>query len=128
MELGTLGTPGGGTITTTPQGKEKRTPKANQLYLNFEFVSGKDRMLPPEKLKPKGSSSATPTTPGVKKGGNRGKATEGRGGDGRRHKVEAVRAKRRDSQSVHHDAEEDHKSQVHMGIQRPCGCGEAGTA
>ncbi|CAN5952110.1 unnamed protein product [Sphagnum jensenii] len=94
-ELGTLGTPGGGTITTTtPQGKEKRTPKANQLYLNSEFVSGKDRMPPPEKLKPKGSSSTTPTTPGAKKGGNRGKAAEGRGGDGRRQKVEAARAKR----------------------------------
>ncbi|CAK9857429.1 unnamed protein product [Sphagnum jensenii] len=47
-----------------------------------------------EKLKPKGSSSTTPTTPGVKKGGNRGKAAEGRGGDGRRQKVEAARAKR----------------------------------
>ncbi|CAK9191048.1 unnamed protein product [Sphagnum troendelagicum] len=75
-------------------GKEKRTPKANQLYLNSEFVSGKDRMPPPEKLKPKGSSSTTPTTPGAKKGGNRGKAAEGRGGDGRRQKVEAARAKR----------------------------------
>ncbi|CAM6071305.1 unnamed protein product [Sphagnum tenellum] len=66
----------------------------SQLYLNSEFVSGKDRMPPPEKLKPKGSSSTTPTTPGVKKGGNRGKAAEGRGGDGRRQKVEAARAKR----------------------------------
>jgi hypothetical protein len=118
MELGTLGTPGGGTITTTtPQGKEKRTPKVNQLYLNSKFVSGKDRMPPPEKLKPKGSSSTTPTTPGAKKGGNRGKAAEGRGGDGRRQKVEAARAKRRDSQTVQHDAEEDHESQVRMGIQ-----------
>ncbi|CAK9189767.1 unnamed protein product [Sphagnum troendelagicum] len=66
----------------------------SQLYLNSEFVSGKDRMPPPEKLKPKGSSSTTPTTPGVKKGGNRGKAAEGRGGDGSRQKVEAARAKR----------------------------------
>ncbi|KAJ7558961.1 hypothetical protein O6H91_04G063400 [Diphasiastrum complanatum] len=37
-------------------GKEKRTPKANQMYLNSEFLSGKERMPPPEKLKPKVAS------------------------------------------------------------------------
>ncbi|KAJ7559222.1 hypothetical protein O6H91_04G074700 [Diphasiastrum complanatum] len=46
-----IGTPGA-------IGKEKRTPKANQLYLNSEFLSGKDRMPPPEKLKPKVASGA----------------------------------------------------------------------
>ncbi|CAK9273231.1 unnamed protein product [Sphagnum jensenii] len=49
-EGGALGTPGGS------QGKEKRTPKANQLYLNSEFVSGKDKMPPPGKLKSKGTT------------------------------------------------------------------------
>ncbi|CAK9192777.1 unnamed protein product [Sphagnum troendelagicum] len=55
------------------------------LYLNSEFVSGKDKMPPPEKLKPKGS------TPGVKRGGAQGKFDVR---EGKRQKVEAARAKR----------------------------------
>ncbi len=77
---GDVGTPGG------TQGKEKRTPKANQLYLNSEFVSGKDKMPPAEKLKPKGS------TPGVKRGGGAQGKFDVR--EGKRQKVEAARAKR----------------------------------
>jgi hypothetical protein len=77
-EGGALGTPGGS------QGKEKRTPKANQLYLNSEFVSGKDKMPPPGKLKSKGS------TPGAKRTGH-GKID---GREGKRQRVEAARARR----------------------------------
>ncbi|KAG6553500.1 hypothetical protein Mapa_004412 [Marchantia paleacea] len=42
-----LGTPDAGS-------KDKRTPKANQLYVNSEFVSGKDKM--PAAEKPKGKA------------------------------------------------------------------------
>ncbi|CAK9191335.1 unnamed protein product [Sphagnum troendelagicum] len=56
------------------------------LYLNSEFVSGKDKMPPPEKLKPKGS------TPGVKRGGGAQGKFDVR--EGKRQKVEAARAKR----------------------------------
>eukprot|EP01018_Ginkgo_biloba_P013705 Gb_30202 [translate_table: standard] len=42
--------------------KDKRTPKANQLYVNSEFVSGKDKMVQPDKPKSKGPMS------GVKRG------------------------------------------------------------
>lgn len=38
-------------------GKEKRTPKANQLYLNSEFVSGKEKLSPFEKPIPKTGSN-----------------------------------------------------------------------
>lgn len=60
----------------TPSEKTKRTPKANPVYQN-DFVSGKDKMPPPEKPKPK-------------------KMLSGRGEnkDPRRQKVEAARAKR----------------------------------
>lgn len=60
----------------TPSEKAKRTPKANPVYQN-DFVSGKDKMPPPEKPKPK-------------------KMLSGRGEnkDPRRQKVEAARAKR----------------------------------
>jgi hypothetical protein len=34
-------------------GKDKRTPKANQLYTSSEFLSGKDKLPPPEKQKSK---------------------------------------------------------------------------
>lgn len=60
----------------TPSEKMKRTPKANPTYVNDEFLSGKDKMPPPEKAKPK-------------------KAASGRGDrDPRRQKVEGARAKR----------------------------------
>lgn len=60
----------------TPSEKTKRTPKANPVYQN-DFVSGKDKMPPPEKQKPK-------------------KMLPGRveNKDPRRQKVEAARAKR----------------------------------
>ncbi|XP_024526131.1 transcription factor GTE9 isoform X2 [Selaginella moellendorffii] len=45
---GTLGTPG-----TGGSSKEKRTPKANQMYSTSEYFSAKDKMPPPEKVKPK---------------------------------------------------------------------------
>lgn len=35
--------------TRGPGGKDKRTPKANQLYLNSEFISGKEKLSPVEK-------------------------------------------------------------------------------
>ena len=61
----------------TPLGeKMKRTPKANQLYANSDFVSGKDKMPPAEKPKPK-------KTPG-----------KGDARDPKRQRVEAARAKR----------------------------------
>ncbi|KAL2641951.1 hypothetical protein R1flu_009538 [Riccia fluitans] len=66
------------------QGKEKRTPKANQLYLNSEFVSGKDKMPPPEKLKSKAGAGA--------KRGAQGKVSDPR--DAKRAKVESARSKR----------------------------------
>ncbi|KAL3678133.1 hypothetical protein R1sor_021089 [Riccia sorocarpa] len=65
-------------------GKEKRTPKANQLYLNSEFVSGKDKMPPPEKLKSKAGAGA--------KRGAQGKASDAK--DAKRAKVESARSKR----------------------------------
>ncbi|BBN02326.1 protein MpBromo5 [Marchantia polymorpha subsp. ruderalis] len=65
-------------------GKEKRTPKANQLYLNSEFVSGKDKMPPAEKLKSKSGVGA--------KRGAQGKASDAR--DAKRAKVESARSKR----------------------------------
>eukprot|EP00250_Pteridium_aquilinum_P020749 c24929_g1_i8 orf=3988-5961(+) len=34
-------------------GKDKRTPKANQLYASSEFLSGKDKLPPPEKHRSK---------------------------------------------------------------------------
>ncbi|KAG0629484.1 hypothetical protein M758_1G107600 [Ceratodon purpureus] len=59
----------------TPNEKMKRTPKANPTYVNDEFLSGKDKMPPPEKAKPK-------------------KVAGGQGRDPRRQKVEGARAKR----------------------------------
>ncbi|CAM6090281.1 unnamed protein product [Calypogeia fissa] len=64
-------------------GKEKRTPKANQLYLNSEFVSGKDKMPPPEKLKPKAGM-----------GNKRGAPGKVDARDAKRAKVESARSKR----------------------------------
>nr|XP_024390486.1 transcription factor GTE9-like [Physcomitrium patens] len=61
----------------TPSEKMKRTPKANQLYVNSEFVSGKDKMPAPEKAKAKRTASGKWETK-----------------DPRRQKVEAARGKR----------------------------------
>ncbi|KAJ7567692.1 hypothetical protein O6H91_01G002400 [Diphasiastrum complanatum] len=45
---------------STPRsvGKEKRMPKANQMYLNSEYLSGNEKMPPPEKFKSKASMGA----------------------------------------------------------------------
>lgn len=43
--------------TLRAAGKDKRTPKANQLYVNSEFLSGKDKLPPPEKQKSKAASN-----------------------------------------------------------------------
>jgi hypothetical protein len=59
----------------TPSEKMKRTPKANPTYVNDEFVSGKEKMPPPEKPKAR-------------------KAAAGQNRDPRRQKVEGARAKR----------------------------------
>lgn len=71
-----MGTPG------VPS-KEKRTPKANQLYLNSEFVSGKDRMPPPEKLRPKAAASL-----------KRGSVSKLDMKDAKRQKIQNARSKR----------------------------------
>ena len=55
----------------------KRTPKANQLYVNSDFVAGKNKMPPPEKPKSKR------VLPG-----------KGESRDPKRQRVEAARAKR----------------------------------
>lgn len=57
---------------------QKRTPKANQLYVNSEFVSGKDKMPPPEKQKV--SKKALQGKPDAR--------------DPKRQKLEAARTKR----------------------------------
>eukprot|EP01018_Ginkgo_biloba_P016486 Gb_04671 [translate_table: standard] len=65
-------------------GKEKRTPKVNQLYLNSEYVSGNDKMPSAEKQKSKGGLT------GVKRG------LYGRfeSKDGKRQRVESVQSKK----------------------------------
>lgn len=62
-------------------GKEKRTPKANSAYINPDFVSGRDKLPPAEKQKPKMA--------GLKRGG---KVAESR--SAKRQKSEAAHAKR----------------------------------
>eukprot|EP00246_Nothoceros_aenigmaticus_P013736 TRINITY_DN487_c0_g1_i1.p1 TRINITY_DN487_c0_g1~~TRINITY_DN487_c0_g1_i1.p1 ORF type:complete len:816 (-),score=184.17 TRINITY_DN487_c0_g1_i1:457-2643(-) len=63
--------------------KEKRTPKANQLYLNSEFVSGKERIPLAEKLKPKAAASL-----------KRGSVSKLDLKDAKRQKIQNARSKR----------------------------------
>ncbi|GBG86330.1 hypothetical protein CBR_g41323 [Chara braunii] len=67
--------------------KEKRTPKANPVYNNSEFVSGKDRV--PTADKSKGKSSA-----GTKRGGATAQAKPLSVYEAKKQKIETVRAKR----------------------------------
>lgn len=68
----------------------KRTPKANSTYINQDFISGQDKMPPPEKSS-KGKTAA------LKKSGSGSQVNGGKMldlNDPKRQRVEAARAKR----------------------------------